>query len=307
MLTLITGTPGKGKTAMAVKLLTQLAEERPIFCDGIKGLKVPHHPIPHIDDWVTRSISATGSEDYEWVGFPPGALIVIDEAQRFFRPRHVSKAPPNAVAGFETHRQAGLDFIILTQKRTFLDSHIRGLLDVHIHIQDGMLGRFSYTWFREGDPESKADLKEASRKKYSPPREVFELYQSAELHTKPKREKPLIMYVGAISAILFVILAYRVINSVSSRGNTVAESAKPDGAKPISTSNQASSEWHIVGWLEGQYFRIVISNGTHQRIVPPASFKRIANDIEATLEDGTVVTSWNRTPEKKKHASPFGT
>lgn len=300
MITLITGTPGKGKTALAVQMIQKLAEDRPIFADGIKELKIPHHPIPHIDEWVRSFVSPTGGEDYEWIGFPPDAVIVIDEAQRFFRPRHVSKPPHPAVAGFETHRQAGIDFIILTQKRSFIDSHIRGLLDVHIHIQDGMLGRFSYTWFREGDPESKADLKEASRKKYSPPKEVFGLYKSAELHTKQKREKPLLLYVGAFSAIAFVFLAYRIITSVSERNETVKEASADESGLPLDLSGKKRvlhSNWRIVGVIESPRFRVVLSDGRVQRVIEPDSFRRVGASIEAS-SNGETFTTWARLSEK---------
>ncbi|MDX9974778.1 MAG: zonular occludens toxin domain-containing protein [FCB group bacterium] len=303
MLTLITGTPGMGKTALGVDMLRELSKERPIFADGIKDLKIDHQPVPHIDEWVRCSTTATGAEEYEWTAFPPGSLIVIDECQRFFRPRHVSKAPPAAVAGFETHRHAGLDFILLTQSPSFLDSHIRKLTDKHIHIQDSFLGRFSYTWVGGGARDlTKADLKEASRKRYTPPKAAFPLYKSAELHTKKKREVPILVYVGGLSAVAFVFLAYRLVDSVSSRDEVGREPQleSRDASMPSGFGSSSgrpklshSAEWRIVGTIELPRYRVILSDGQRQRIIEPDTIKGSGSSLEVE-KDGKVYTSWSR-------------
>lgn len=305
MITLITGEPGSGKTAFVVDLISKEVGKRLIYVDGIKELKIEHFPVPHIDDWVSVTETKAGGLDYDWIGFPPGSLIVLDECQRFFRPRHVSKAPPAAVAGFETHRHAGLDFILLTQDSTFLDSNVRKLLAKHIHIQDSWLGKFSYTWLREGNPKEKSSLNEASRMKYKIPVSAFPFYKSAELHTKKSKPTPLLVYVGGISLIAFVVLAFMIVDSVTSRGETVAETSKSQSSNYLGQVNHSSSAWYVVGWISGRDFLVVISDGTLQRIVAPASFKRSGSDLEATLIDGTFVTTWGR-DHGKQNASPLG-
>jgi zona occludens toxin len=45
MLTLVTGTPGAGKTAWTVQELTRLPSQRKIYVHGIPELKIAHEPI----------------------------------------------------------------------------------------------------------------------------------------------------------------------------------------------------------------------------------------------------------------------
>lgn len=292
MINLLTGKPGIGKTAHIVQLLQAEVGKRLIFVDGIKELKIAHEPVPHIDEWVRVIRRENGADDYEWIGFPPGSLIVIDECQRMFRPRHPSQKVPDVIAGFETHRHAGLDFWLLTQDATFLDSNVRKLLDFHHHVQESWIGSFMYTWPKEGDPKTKASLEVASRKKYKIPKAVFSLYKSAELHTSRKRPVPILVYVGALSLIAFVVLATMIVRSVMNKNQTInaADPAKAEtsaGKRPVQFS-----QWRIVGLVESPAFRLVLSDGRRQRVVQPVSFKRQGSAIEANLEGGEVVTTW---------------
>lgn len=299
MLTLITATPGQGKTALAVKMLKDAVGTRPLYVDGIKELKIDHLPVPHIDQWVKRIQRDNGADDYEWIGFAPGALIVIDECQRMFRPRAPSAKVPDVIAGFETHRHAGLDFLLITQDSTFLDSNVRKLLDRHIHIQDSWLGRFSYTWLKEGDPKTKSSLDQASRSKYRIPKESFPLYKSAEVHTERKRPIPLVLPLGILALIAFVVLAWRIVSSVSSRNEVVAAEKKfdvpgePGQVQKVVKGMPDESRWRVVGWIEGATFRVVLSDGKRQRIIIPESFRRVGLDLETTLPGGEVVSSWS--------------
>ena len=45
MITLITGTPGAGKTAWTVQELTRLPSQRKIYIHGVPELKIAHEPI----------------------------------------------------------------------------------------------------------------------------------------------------------------------------------------------------------------------------------------------------------------------
>jgi len=296
MIELVTGVPGSGKTAGVVMRIQEAAAAgRELYVDGVKDLKIPHQPVPHIDEWVRRIKRENGADDFEWIGFAPGALIVIDEGQRMFRPRAPSAKVPDVIAGFETHRHAGLDFILLTQDSTFLDSNVRKLLDRHTHIQDSWLGRFSYTWLKEGDPKTRSSLDQASRKKYRIPKESFPLYKSAEVHTQRKKPVPLVVPIGILAAIAFVFLAWRIVNSVSSRTETVQEASKPAGegeGRAAARKRDDGAPWRVVGWIEGDTFRVVLSDGRAQRIVAPGAFKRTAIDLETSLVNGEFVSSW---------------
>jgi zona occludens toxin len=194
MITLITGEPGNGKTALVVKMLTEV-NDRPVFVMGIRDLQIPHEPVPPISEWTEhRPVPEDPSLTEAWFTFPPNALIVIDEAQKVYRPRASGSKVPDIVAAFETHRHTGVDFWLITQAPGLIDSNIRKLIAKHIHIRANFMGRRRYEWVGVGDPESKQSREIARSENYAPPKEVFGLYKSAEAHTKVRHKIPFYVY-----------------------------------------------------------------------------------------------------------------
>lgn len=192
MITLITGQPGAGKTLLLVhEFLTEAKEKgRPIVADGIPDLVIPHEPAPPVPEW-THHVEDASSQDGKKLlyTFPEGSLVVIDECQRVFRPRGVSKSVPPEVAAFETHRHQGLDFILITQHPGLLDSNVRRLVGRHLHIRDlGILGRKVYEWPEATDPEKFRNA--PVQRGWKLPKKSFDLYKSSSLHIKPKRGIP---------------------------------------------------------------------------------------------------------------------
>lgn len=196
MITLITGTPGSGKTAHAVDMLLDMAGKRPIFCDGVPDLVIEHQPAPPVPEWTIEAedpSSATGKKIS--FTFPQNAIVIIDECQRVFRPRSSGSRVPPEVAAFETHRHLGIDFILITQHPSLVDGNIRRLVGRHIHIKTTAFGRYRFEWAEAGDPDSRASRDCAARSKYKLPKRAFSQYKSAELHTKTKIKLPMAVYV----------------------------------------------------------------------------------------------------------------
>ena len=186
MLYLYTGVPGAGKTLYAVSNLVKRKDfkDRPIFVDGIKDLD--HDKINYFDIPEGESIQTWP----KWA--PPGAIIVVDECQRIFRPRPSGSKVPDYVAELETHRHRGLDFILITQHPRLIDVHLRGLIEHHTHLGKTNLGlRRKMEWTTGGakDPESRANIKEALISVYRLDKSVYGLYKSAEVHTKIRTKK----------------------------------------------------------------------------------------------------------------------
>jgi len=205
-ITLITGGPGLGKSALAVKMLITEYKGRPIF-SNIRGLVLSHSPLPNIDQWTIENHNDQGTLDYSFT-FPPGAIVVIDECQDFFRPRTTGSKVPPYVTAFETHRHKGIDFILITQGSRLIDSNIRALVKGgrHIFLRSSYLGRYRHERTDVIDEESKTDRQLATTSKYRLPTDVYHLYKSSELHTKPPKAKlPKQVY---IIGIIIVILAY---------------------------------------------------------------------------------------------------
>ena len=200
MISLITGMPGMGKTSLMVSMLLNRSDlkNRPLYVDGIPDLKLPYEEVPEnhsMEDWQ------------DWV--PTGSILIIDEAQRVFRPRASGAKVPEHVQALETHRHKGVDIFILTQHPRLLDVNVRSLVGEHRHLSNTLLGvkRVSY-WARCANPESKIDIAEAKNSVFRTPKEAFGLYKSAEEHTKIKGKKSFWVYIIpiAIIATFFMIM-----------------------------------------------------------------------------------------------------
>lgn len=207
MLYLYTGVPGAGKTLYAVSNLVKRKDfkDRPIFVDGIKDLD--HDKINYFDIPEGESIQTWP----KWA--PPGAIIVVDECQRIFRPRPSGSKVPDYVAELETHRHRGLDFILITQHPRLIDVHLRGLIEHHTHLGKTNLGlRRKMEWTTGGakDPESRANIREALISVYRLDKSVYGLYKSAEVHTKirTKKSKLLMLFPLALCLIGYGIWSF---------------------------------------------------------------------------------------------------
>jgi zona occludens toxin len=189
MITLVTGTPGHGKTLW---LISTLAEEvqRPIYYHGIAELKLP---------WNLVNTPERYHEE-----LPTGAIFVMDEAQKTFPVRDPKKPVPDALKFLETHRHSGNDIYFITQHPNLIDHHIRRLVGRHIHLHRLFGSKHSTVFEQEKlfDIEDKWDLKQCSKTVFNYPKKSFELYKSAEIHTV-KRRIPKAIY--AVPPLLLLI------------------------------------------------------------------------------------------------------
>lgn len=235
MITLITGAPGSGKSLILVDEFLREAKEanRKIIADGIPDLVIDHEPAQSVDKW-TKYVEDQSSQDGKKLlfDFPQGALVVIDECQRVFRPRKAGANVPAEVAAFETHRHQGLDFILITQHPGLLDSNVRRLVGRHLHIRDvGFLGRWVYEWPEATEPDR---FKTAPvKRKWKLPKRSFDLYKSSSLHVKPVRGFPTALKVLIVSGVLLAGGVYYATQSISKKinPNETTANAKPGAVK----------------------------------------------------------------------------
>lgn len=226
MITVITGTPGNGKTALAIDLVwfqDGIWKGLDCYVNGISDFKLPHFPFPPIaelkrpdyqvlsrldtevvpsddntqlveekpDDyavWLRTSPhytqflqareTAVSSFELWYLWVTPGSVIVVDEAQRFLRPRPAGSRVPLYIQLLEYHRHFGVHFVFITQKERLLDTNVRMLAGQHIHITSNWRGRFLYEWSEVKDSDSKVEKQTAASKKYTLPKHVFGLYTS---------------------------------------------------------------------------------------------------------------------------------
>lgn len=243
MITLITGTPGAGKTAYVVSMLELELKRawRPVFVMGIPELKLDHEVAPPVADWTVEEPAPEDPTLLEAVfTFPEGSLVIIDEAQKVYRPRAMGSKVPAIVQAFEKHRHRGLDFWLITQNPTRIDSSVRGLVGKHIHLRSQWTGRTLYEWPETHDPDSRTDRDTAIKRRYRLPRHVFGLYKSASLHVKQQRRVPFAAYGLAALLVLFVVGAL----AMRDRFGLSDESADTSTKGPVKSSAtvQASAE-----------------------------------------------------------------
>lgn len=231
MITLITGKPGMGKTSLLVAMLMKIEGTRPIFVMGVNDLAIEHFKCPPFAEWTEKRPDPDDPTILlDYYTFPPDSLIVVDEAQRVFRPRSSASKVPPQVAAYETHRHTGVDFILLTQSPKLIDSNIRELVGKHIHIGERLLGRYLFEWPNVGDFDSKISREEAAKRRFKPPKAAFKKYKSAEVHTKTSFRLNQIWIYLALAMSFFAYTAY-------ASYQVVQKNTNPD-KKPLPITHQ---------------------------------------------------------------------
>jgi len=249
-----------GKSALAVSMLVDQYKGRPLFTN-IKGLTLDHSKLPLLEEWTVEEKNDQGTSEFHFT-FPPGAIVVIDECQQFFRPRaNGSKVPPY-VSAFETHRHKGLDFILITQGSGLVDSNIKKLVKggLHIFLKSSYIGRYRYEKSEVINEDDKSSYSLAAKRKYKLPTHVYPLYKSAELHTKPPRAKlPLAAYalVGAVA--IGGYLAYQTTVRISGAVN----------------QTDSENEAGAMGGPEARQSAPGLMPSTPARTVPPVPFRLV--------------------------------
>jgi len=176
VLTLITGVPGAGKTLWALNLVKRRAEAegRTVYFNGVAELTLPWQLLESGERWH--------------LDVPKGSLILIDEAQRVFRPRGTGAAVPDFVAQLEVHRHSGLDIVLVTQHPMLIDANVRRLVGQHFHVVRRFGSHFSTVHEWPSCTEiQKGALDDSVRHEFRFPKESFGWYKSAEVHTHKVR------------------------------------------------------------------------------------------------------------------------
>lgn len=247
MITLTTGTPGAGKTLSTLYYVEQQRQKegREVFYSGIKDLRLP---------WIELEDPA------KWFEVPSGAIVVIDECQRLFRPRSTGSQVPEYVSRLETHRHAGVDLYLITQHPMLVDTNVRRLVGCHRHVVRswGMQRATLHEW---GSVKVDCDRNRSDsvRHELSYPKEVFDWYQSAEVHTV-KRRIPARVWMLLCLPVLLVALGWVLWQSMARYGDSdkeagpslaeTVEAARVPGqsvaARPVSVaapSHKPASQW----------------------------------------------------------------
>jgi len=195
-ITLLTGVPGNGKTLRAVWYIKQaIASNEQVFVSNLADIAI---------EGVLDFPDPT-----KWEELPSGAILVVDEAQRFFRA--ASGAVPAYIQAMETIRHEGIRLILITQSPALIHANIRALVGLHEHLvrENGKESAIVYRRSRVIDNvRSDRALACEDHETWVYPKECYGLYKSAEIHTVKRTISSRAKRAMMLFAIAGLLLAY---------------------------------------------------------------------------------------------------
>lgn len=225
MIYLTTGGNGAGKTLFTLHDVReqQLKENRPVYFHGFTAKQV-------LLDWGWKEF-----DPKKWQDLPDGSICIFDECQNEFPAKIQGELPDyiNAVAQFR--RKRGFDFWMITPHPSLIHVNIRRLIESpswHRHMKRNFGGsiisqlKFNFVEMKCEMPGAGARGQVSMR---SMPKEVYDWYESASLHTA-KRKLPKQVWVLAACAIAIPALGYMAFKQFT---NTVM---KPEVAQAVKKS-----------------------------------------------------------------------
>lgn len=217
---LTTGTPGAGKTLRTLWRVEKLARDsgRAVYYNGINDLRIP--------GWLQFD------DPTKWHELPDKCIIVIDEAQRAFRPRAAVLKVPEHVEALETHRHRGIDIYVITQHPLLLEQNMRRLTETHEHLMRKFGSKWAtvHEWkgVKENCDKSRMD---SMRSEWRYPKHVFTWYKSAEAHTAKFRLPGKVLVLLTLPFVLAVAVWFAIRTL-----DNVASTRKPDQPPPVQNS-----------------------------------------------------------------------
>lgn len=258
MIYLVTGTPGAGKTLYAVSTLIQslasqsvtlndgATRQRRLVVDGIPGLLLPHELMaPGVEGG--DGVLSPGEGDGLWNWFDwcvPGDVIVVDEVQRWWRPRGMGTKPPKMIQALETHRHKGVDFVLITQNPMLIDQNVRRLVGRHQHIRRlfGWSRAAVYEW--DGCSMDVHRTASATMSYFGYPKSAYSLYKSSELHVKQKHKVPAWLALPVLAVVAGIVVAPTAFSTMrgamSGKGIAQSTPSASSGASPPPLSPSSS-------------------------------------------------------------------
>jgi len=295
MLTLVTGTPGAGKTLNTIKFVCEAdhLKDRDVYYYGIKDLN------PDLG-WS----QLTEDEALKWYELPSNAVIIFDEAYTIFPTSHASKQPPHHVMELATHRHKGFDIFLLCQKVVGqLHSFVRGLVGTHLHyariFNSNTVNRFEWTSCQE-NPNSASVRKNANTKTQGFDKKYFGVYHSADAHTH-KMSLPWSKIVTIlVCATLAIGLCYLLFSRISGRMSGDAPATKTSMGTntllPASSSSLTERSLSFADKFSPEITGIPWSAPIYSELLEPKSWPRPAACIRKLSDKSCSCYTQQATP-----------
>lgn len=273
-ITLVTGSPGAGKTLYMVKHLVDVLIPlgRPIYTNII-GLDVDCDHVFEIDIDTPKTWHSGDFED--------GSIFIFDEVQQHYPPRNsMSKVPPY-ISAYEVHRHRGFDFFFLTQGPRLIDRHLHDLTTEHIHLYRSfkMKSARIYKWNSVNpNPEPAQSKKNSVQQTFHFPKKYFDYYKSASEHNM-KVQIPWrpIVWLGSLLLVLAGVLFF--ISTRFGGGDTqkTVDGYLKSEVESMAVGSEVSPPCHffVVGFADEMYLLKDGKNQIHSFDVD--SFSKDAN------------------------------
>lgn len=239
MIYLTTGANGAGKTLLMLRDVRaqQLKENRPVYFHGFEA-----------GPMLTKDFGWIAFDPKKWQDLPDGSICVMDECQNEFPLRRSGSEVPeyiNAIAQFR--RKRGFDFWMTTPHPMLLDVFVRRLIDNpswHRHIKrvagSQMVSVLKWNAVKvDCEKPGSGDSGEVSMQAF--PKEVFNWYSSAQLHTG-KVKIPKAVYVLGLAIVGAIVFGYYASQHIiSPNAAKLAKGASSAASAPVAPGSTAQS------------------------------------------------------------------
>lgn len=228
---LITGLRGNGKTLKAVGMMDRFIKAgTPVFACNFNALTLPG--VQFLED------------ARDWLSLPPGSVLFVDEAQRYWRSRRSGEPPPDVIA-METQRHDAVRIVMLTQQPSFLDKHVRGLVDAHEHMirRSGLQLSQVYTWERcKEDPEGSTTQDLAEKSIYNFESEYFGTYKSADEHNITRKIPKRLKLIAAATVVVLGIFWWAMHNIGGKDETAPITESRPAASAPAAAPGRSRDD-----------------------------------------------------------------
>lgn len=232
MIYLTTGGNGAGKTLLTLKDVReqQLKENRPVYFHGFKAKQV-------LLDWGWQEF-----DPKKWQDLPDGSICVMDECQNEFPAKVQGELPDYINAVAQHRRRRGFDFWMITPHPSMIHVNIRRLIESpswHRHLKRtagaAMVSEIKFT-FAELKCEQPGSGARGVVGMRAYPKDVYDWYESASLHTGKVRI-PKQIWVLAACAVLVPALGYVAFTKVYGNVTKQAKQQEEKQGTPSPTQN----------------------------------------------------------------------
>lgn len=220
MITLVTGSPGTGKTLYTVEkfILGELEKQSKAVQAGelsfdycvsekvvdssmslnqdtrvekvekvFRSLNIERPIYSNINALNIENVKTIDEDDYDYNKYPEGSVIIYDECQKLPSFASKTRTPDAIVESLQTHRHHGYDIIFITQSPSFINKYVKDVVGHHIHFRSLLKGRQSvgYEWSEcQENPSSETSKRLVENKiNFFYPKRLFGLYKSTVLDT----------------------------------------------------------------------------------------------------------------------------